>query len=134
MLEFRLSALSSENYNIIEGGVAWATTACLRGGVDKRFVALRGGQGWGVPTWQIVGVHIRTALLFLRDPLVDQFFSSSEKRLARMLLLLAHFGKEGTPETVVPRISQETLAEMVGTTRSRVSFFMNKFRKLGFIH
>src|SRR5713226_265465 len=70
MLEFRLSALSSENYNIIEGGVAWATTACLRGGVDKRFVALRGGQGWGVPTWQIVGVHIRTALLFLRDPLV----------------------------------------------------------------
>ena len=65
--------------------------------------------------------------------LVDQLFNSSEKRLARILLLLAHFGKEGMPETVVPKISQETLAEMVGTTRSRVSFFMNKFRKLGFI-
>jgi CRP-like cAMP-binding protein len=68
------------------------------------------------------------------EDLVDQLFNSSEKRLARILLLLAHFGKEGTPETVVPKISQETLAEMVGTTRSRVSFFMNRFRKLGFIH
>jgi len=67
------------------------------------------------------------------EDLVDQLFNSSEKRLARVLLLLAHFGKEGTPETVVPKISQETLAEMVGTTRSRVSFFMNRFRKLGFI-
>jgi CRP/FNR family transcriptional regulator, cyclic AMP receptor protein len=66
--------------------------------------------------------------------LVDQLFNSSEKRLARILLLLARFGKEGVPETVVPKISQETLAEMIGTTRSRVSFFMNKFRKLGFIH
>jgi CRP/FNR family cyclic AMP-dependent transcriptional regulator len=65
--------------------------------------------------------------------LVDQLFNSSEKRLARVLLMLAHFGKEGVPETVVPKISQETLAEMVGTTRSRVSFFMNRFRKLGFI-
>jgi len=68
------------------------------------------------------------------EDLVDQLFNSSEKRLARVLLLLAHFGKEGMPETVVPKISQETLAEMVGTTRSRVSFFMNRFRKLGFIH
>lgn len=67
------------------------------------------------------------------EDLVDQLFNSSEKRLARVLLLLAHFGKEGMPETVVPKISQETLAEMVGTTRSRVSFFMNRFRKLGFI-
>ena len=67
------------------------------------------------------------------EDLVDQLFNSSEKRLARVLLLLAHFGKEGIPETVVPKISQETLAEMVGTTRSRVSFFMNRFRKLGFI-
>lgn len=65
--------------------------------------------------------------------LVDQLFNSSEKRLARILLLLAHFGKEGKPEVAVPKISQETLAEMVGTTRSRVSFFMNQFRKLGFI-
>jgi CRP/FNR family transcriptional regulator, cyclic AMP receptor protein len=68
------------------------------------------------------------------EDLVDQLFNSSEKRLARVLLLLAHFGKEGIPETVVPKISQETLAAMVGTTRSRVSFFMNRFRKLGFIH
>jgi CRP/FNR family transcriptional regulator, cyclic AMP receptor protein len=67
------------------------------------------------------------------EDLVDQLFNSSEKRLARVLLLLAHFGKEGSPETVVPKISQETLAEMVGTTRSRVSFFMNRFRDLGFI-
>ncbi len=68
------------------------------------------------------------------EDLVDQLFNSSEKRLARVLLLLARFGKEGTPETVVPKIGQETLAEMVGTNRSRVSFFMNRFRKLGFIH
>ena len=68
------------------------------------------------------------------EELVDQLFNSSEKRLARVLLLLAHFGKEGVPESVIPKISQETLAEMIGTTRSRVSFFMNRFRKLGFIH
>jgi CRP/FNR family cyclic AMP-dependent transcriptional regulator len=68
------------------------------------------------------------------EDLVDQLFNSSEKRLARILLLLAHFGKEGVPESVVPAISQATLAEMVGTTRSRVNFFMNRFRKLGFIH
>jgi CRP/FNR family transcriptional regulator, cyclic AMP receptor protein len=67
------------------------------------------------------------------EDLVDQLFNSSEKRLARILLLLAHFGKEGVPEPVIPKISQETLAEMVGTTRSRVSFFMNRFRKLGFV-
>jgi CRP/FNR family transcriptional regulator, cyclic AMP receptor protein len=66
--------------------------------------------------------------------LVDQLFNSSEKRLARLLLLMANFGKEGKPETVIAKISQETLAEMVGTTRSRVNVFMNKFRKLGFIH
>ena len=68
------------------------------------------------------------------EDLVDQLFNSSEKRLARVLLMLAHFGKEGVPETVVPKISQGTLADMVGTTRSRVSFFMNRFRKMGFIH
>ena len=69
----------------------------------------------------------------VEEDLVDQLFNSSEKRLARVLLLLAHFGKEGKPETVITKISQETLAEMIGTTRSRVSFFMNKFRKMGFI-
>ena len=67
------------------------------------------------------------------EDLVDQLFNSSEKRLARILLLLAHFGKDGVPQTVIPKISQETLAEMIGTTRSRVSFFTNRFRKLGFV-
>ncbi len=69
----------------------------------------------------------------IQADLVDQLFNSSEKRLARILLLLAQFGKESKPEAVIPKISQETLAEMIGTTRSRVSFFMNRFRKLGFI-
>ena len=68
-----------------------------------------------------------------QEDLIDQLFNSSEKRLARILLQLAQFGKEGIPEVVIPKISQESLAEMVGTTRSRVSFFMNRFRKLGFI-
>ena len=71
--------------------------------------------------------------LRVEEDLVDHLFNSSEMRLARVLLLMAHFGKEGKPETVIAKISQETLAEMIGTTRSRVSFFMNKFRKLGFI-
>jgi CRP-like cAMP-binding protein len=69
----------------------------------------------------------------IQADLVDQLFNSSEKRLARVLLLMAHFGKEGKSETIIAKISQEVLAEMIGTTRSRVSFFMNRFRKLGFI-
>jgi CRP-like cAMP-binding protein len=69
----------------------------------------------------------------VEEDLIDQLFNSSERRLARLLLLLAHFGKEGTPQPILVDISQETLAEMIGTTRSRVSFFMNKFRKLGLI-
>ncbi len=69
----------------------------------------------------------------IEEDLIDQLFNSSEKRLARLLLLLANFGKEGTPQPIAPHVSQETLAEMIGTTRSRVSFFMNKFRKLGLI-
>jgi len=76
----------------------------------------------------LLGRNIR-----IQEDLVDQLFNSSEKRLARALLLLAQFGKDGAPETVIPKISQEVLAEMIGTTRSRVSFFMNRFRKLGFI-
>ncbi len=70
----------------------------------------------------------------IQEDLVDQLFNSSEKRLARILLLMAHFGKEGRPEVVIPKISQETLAEMIGTTRSRVSFFMARFKKKGLIH
>jgi CRP-like cAMP-binding protein len=77
--------------------------------------------------------YLLTRNIRYEEDLVDQLFNSSEKRLARILLLLAHFGKEGKPETVIPKMSQETLAEMIGTTRSRVSFFMNRFRKLGFV-
>ena len=77
--------------------------------------------------------HLLLRYLRIEEDLVDQLFNSSEKRLARILLLLANFGKEGKPETVIPDITQATLAEMVGTTRSRVSFFLNKFRRLGFI-
>ena len=77
--------------------------------------------------------YILARNLRIQEDLVDQLFNSSEKRLARVLLLLAHFGKEGKPEPVIAKVSQEMLAEMIGTTRSRVNFFMNKFRKLGFL-
>ena len=77
--------------------------------------------------------YLLTRNIRYEEDLVDQLFNSSEKRLARILLLLANFGKEGKPEVAIPKLSQETLAEMVGTTRSRVNFFMNRFRKLGFI-
>jgi len=78
--------------------------------------------------------HLLSRTVRVEADLVDQLFNSSEKRLARLLLLLANFGKEGKPEPIIAKISQETLAEMIGTTRSRVSFFMNKFRRLGFIN
>ena len=77
--------------------------------------------------------HLLSRNIKIEEDLVDHLFNSSEKRLARVLLLLANFGKEGTPQTVIPKISQETLAGIVGTTRSRVNVFMNRFRKLGFI-
>jgi CRP/FNR family cyclic AMP-dependent transcriptional regulator len=77
--------------------------------------------------------HLLARTIRVEEDLVDQLFNSSEKRLARLLLLLANFGKEGRPEPIIAELSQETLADMIGTTRSRVSFFMNKFRRLGFI-
>jgi CRP/FNR family cyclic AMP-dependent transcriptional regulator len=77
--------------------------------------------------------HLLSRNIRFEADLVDQLFNSSEKRLARVLLLLANYGKQGSPQTIIPKISQETLAEIVGTTRSRVNFFMNRFRKLGFI-
>ena len=77
--------------------------------------------------------HLLARNIRIEEDLVDQLFNSAEKRLARVLLLLANFGKEGRPEAVIPKISQETLAEMIGTTRSRVTFFLNRFRRLGFI-
>jgi CRP/FNR family transcriptional regulator, cyclic AMP receptor protein len=82
---------------------------------------------------ELLLTYVLTRTIRIEEDLIDQLFNSSEKRLARALLLLANFGKEGKPETVIPKISQEVLAEMIGTTRSRVSFFMNKFRRLGFI-
>jgi CRP/FNR family transcriptional regulator, cyclic AMP receptor protein len=82
---------------------------------------------------ELFTAHLLARNIRVESDLVDQLFNSSEKRLARILLILANFGKEGKPEAIIPPISQETLAEMIGTTRSRVSFFMNKFRQLGFI-
>jgi hypothetical protein len=88
----------------------------------------------GDPTFsEIFTAHLLTRNIRFEEDLVDQLFNSSEKRLARILLLLAHFGKEGKLEPVIPKISQETLSGMIGTTRSRVSYFLNNFRKLGFI-
>jgi CRP/FNR family cyclic AMP-dependent transcriptional regulator len=82
---------------------------------------------------EVFVAHLLSRNIKIEEDLVDHLFNSSEKRLARVLLLLANFGKEGVPQTVIPKISQETLAGIVGTTRSRVNFFMNRFRKLGFI-
>jgi len=77
--------------------------------------------------------HMLTRNIRIEEDLIDQLFNSSEKRLARLLLLLARYGQEDQPQGVIPKVSQEMLAEMIGTTRSRVNFFMNKFRKMGFI-
>ncbi len=117
---------------LIRMGSAAAMTDCELMRVDKKAMmsALHQGHAFS----DIFVAYLLARNIRFEEDLVDQLFNSSEKRLARVLLLLAHFGKEGTPETVIPKINQETLAEMVGTTRSRVSFFMNRFRKLGFIH
>jgi CRP/FNR family transcriptional regulator, cyclic AMP receptor protein len=113
-------------------GSATAMTDCAVLRIDKKAMmqALRREHEFS----DLFVAYLLARNIRYEEDLVDQLFNSSEKRLARILLLLAHFGKEGTPETVVPKMSQETLAEMIGTTRSRVSFFMNRFRKLGFIH
>jgi len=112
-------------------GSATAMTDCEVLQIDKKamIIALHREHMFS----DLFVAHLLSRNIRYEEDLVDQLFNSSEKRLARILLLLAHFGKEGVPEIVIPRISQETLAEMVGTTRSRVSFFMNKFRKLGFV-
>jgi CRP/FNR family cyclic AMP-dependent transcriptional regulator len=112
-------------------GSATALTDCELMRIDKKAMMLvlhRDHTLSDTFVAYLLGRNIR-----YEEDLVDQLFNSSEKRLARILLLLAHFGKEGKPETVIPKISQEMLAEMVGTTRSRVNFFMNRFRKLGFV-
>ena len=116
---------------VIRMGSAAAITDCELLRVDKKamMIALHREHAFS----DLFVAYLLARNIRYEEDLVDQLFNSSEKRLARALLLLAHFGKEGNPETVVPKISQETLAEMIGTTRSRVSFFMNRFRKLGFI-
>lgn len=112
-------------------GSASAMTDCTILRIDKRAMmeALRRERSFS----ELFVSHLLARNIRYEEDLVDQLFNSSEKRLARILLLLAHFGKEAIPEPVVPKISQEALAEMVGTTRSRVSFFMNRFRKMGFV-
>jgi CRP/FNR family transcriptional regulator, cyclic AMP receptor protein len=112
-------------------GSASAMTDCELLQIDKKAMMLAVHREHAFSDLFVANLLARN--IRYEEDLVDQLFNSSEKRLARCLLLLAHFGKEGVPETVIPKISQETLAEMVGTTRSRVSFFMNRFRKLGFI-
>jgi CRP-like cAMP-binding protein len=112
-------------------GSATALTDCELLRIDKKamMLALHREHGFS----DLFVKYLLARNIRYEEDLVDQLFNSSEKRLARLLLLLAHFGKEGVPETVIPKISQETLAEMIGTTRSRVSFFMNRFRTLGFL-
>jgi CRP/FNR family transcriptional regulator, cyclic AMP receptor protein len=111
---------------------ARAMTDCVAMRVDKAEI-VRVLQD--EPTFSAIFIsHILARNARVEEDLVDQLFNSTEKRLARVLLLLANFGKEGKPEPIIAKISQETLAEMIGTTRSRVSHFMNKFRSLGFIN
>jgi CRP/FNR family cyclic AMP-dependent transcriptional regulator len=112
-------------------GSATAMTDCELLRIDKRamMLALHREHTFS----DLFVAYLLARNIRYEEDLVDQLFNSSEKRLARLLLLLAHFGKEGVPETVIPKISQETLAAMIGTTRSRVSFFMNRFRELGFL-
>ena len=113
-------------------GTATAITDCAVLRIDKK--AMMGALHREHEISDLFVAYLLARNIRYEEDLVDQLFNSSEKRLARILLLLAHFGKEGAPESVIPKISQEMLAEMIGTTRSRVSFFMNRFRKLGFIH
>jgi len=112
-------------------GSATALTACKLLRIDKKemMLALHREHTFS----DLFVAYLLARNIRYEEDLVDQLFNSSEKRLARLLLLLARFGKEGIPETVIPKISQETLAEMIGTTRSRVSFFMNRFRQLGLL-
>ena len=117
---------------VLRMGSATALTDCAILRIDKKAMVKALHREHEVSDMFVTYLLARN--IRYEEDLVDQLFNSSEKRLARILLLLAHFGKEGIPEAVVPKISQETLAEMIGTTRSRVSFFMNRFRKLGFIH
>jgi CRP-like cAMP-binding protein len=116
----------------VRRGTALALTACTVLPIEKAQVirVIRDEPSFS----EMFIAHLLSRNIRFEEDLVDQLFNSSEQRLARMLLLLANFGKEGKSELIIPNVSQETLARMVGTTRSRVSSFMNKFRRLGFIH
>jgi CRP/FNR family cyclic AMP-dependent transcriptional regulator len=116
---------------LVRMATATAMTDCSLDRIDKSLMARMLHEKHGVA--ELFVTHLLSRNLRYEEDLVDQLFNSSEKRLARILLLLAHFGKESRSETVLPNVSQNNLAQMVGTTRSRVSHFMNKFRKLGFI-
>jgi CRP-like cAMP-binding protein len=117
--------------HIVRLSAATAMTACTLLRIAKTEMLSAHGQEHSLSEVFVAFLLARNARV--QADLVDQLFNSTEKRLARILLLLAQFGKESPPETVIPKISQEVLAEMVGTTRSRVSFFMNRFRNLGFV-
>jgi len=112
-------------------GSATALTACELMRIDRKAMMLALHREHAFSDMFVE--YLLSRNIRYEEDLVDQLFNSSEKRLARILLLLAHFGKDGKPESVIPKMSQETLADMIGTTRSRVSFFMNRFRKLGFL-
>ena len=112
-------------------GTATAITDCTLVKIEKALMARLLHEQHDIS--ELFVTHLLSRSLRYEEDLIDQLFDSSEKRLARSLLLLAHFGKEGRSESVLPRVNQEHLAQMVGTTRSRVSHFMNKFRKLGFV-
>jgi CRP/FNR family transcriptional regulator, cyclic AMP receptor protein len=137
--EATLGLLDTENFfgegalagQTLRMGSASAMTDCEVQRIDKKAMidALHREPAFS----ELFVAYLLARNVRYEEDLVDQLFNSSEKRLARVLLILAHFGKDGVPATVVPKISQESLAEMVGTTRSRVSFFMNRFRKLGFV-
>jgi len=112
-------------------GTAIAMTDCTLARIEKSLMVRMLHEQHRVS--ELFVTHLLSRNIRYEEDLVDQLFNSSEKRLARILLLLAHFGKEGRAEPVLPKINQENLAQMVGTTRSRVSHFMNKFKKLGFV-
>jgi len=116
---------------LLRVSTAVAMTDCTFARIEKSVMARMLHQQHEIS--ELFVTHLLSRNIRYEEDLVDQLFNSSEKRLARILLLLAHFGKEGRSESVLPRVNQEHLAQMVGTTRSRVSHFMNKFRKLGFV-
>jgi CRP-like cAMP-binding protein len=125
---FGEGCLAGQSFRM-ESAIAMTDCELLQIGKKAMMLALQEEQSLS----EVFMAYLLSRNIKYQEDLVDQLFNSSEKRLARLLLLLAQFGKEGIPETIIPKISQEVLAEMVGTTRARINFFMNRFRSLGFI-